>query len=227
LTATNTTSGTLSSVSIGAGFLQASAKVVAPLPNPDLCARGGNSGVQQGFSCFVGDLQPGGSASITFGIQPLAAGTLTINGSASFTSAALWQTTSADLSIPVGPAATDVQISGSASTGSPAPGSLFRYVFQVKNGSGQPAYGVTFSDSVPASEIPLGVFTTSNAPCSISGDIATCNLGDLPVGGQVTVTLSVDAPAVTGAVSDSASAYATNADTNPNNNTVSVTVNVK
>jgi hypothetical protein len=227
LTATNTSSVTLTSAELGVGFSQASAKLVAPAPNPDLCGRGGNGGVSMGISCFIGDLQPGTSTTITFGLQPQAAGTLNITTAASFFMNGVWQTVPGGLSIPVAPAPTDVQISGSASTGSPQVGSSFRYVFQVKDGSGQPAYGVSFTDTLPQTESLLGAFASTGAPCSISGATATCSLGDLAAGGQATVTINVQAPSTLGSLTDTASAYATNADTDLANNSVAVTVSVK
>jgi uncharacterized repeat protein (TIGR01451 family) len=227
LAVTNASTVPLTSTQVGVGFPQASAKLVAPLANPDLCARGGSGGVSTGVSCFIGDLQPGDTTTISFGLQALTAGTLTLNASAGFFQSGIWLTESTELAIAVAPAATDVQISGSATTGSPQAGAIFYYVFQVKNGSGQPAYGVAFTDAIPQAESLLSASISSGVPCSISGGNVSCSLGDLGVGSQVTLTIGVRAPATLGSVTDSASAYATNADTNLSNNTVAVTVNVK
>lgn len=227
VTTTNTSAVILRTVELGISFPQANARLVAPVANPDLCARGGNGGVSMGISCLIGDLQPGASSAITFGLDPLVAGTLGINAGATYFNNAVFETVQDGLSIPVAPAPTDVQISGSASTGSPLLGSTFSYNFQVKNGSGQPAYGVSFTDSVPQAETPLGAFTSSGAPCTISAQDVSCAIGDLAVGAQVTVTLTVRAPSVAGSLTNTASAFATNADTNLSNNTVGVTVTAK
>ena len=68
------------------------AKLVSTVPNPDLCGRGANGGTTTGIACFIGDVQPGASETITFGLQPLSTGTLAINAAASFFDNALWQT---------------------------------------------------------------------------------------------------------------------------------------
>ena len=226
ISTTNTTASPIDSVRLSVSWPQANAKLVAPLPNPDLCGRVGNGGTSMLFSCFMGTLQPGASITIPFAMQPLVADTLQVSGGQSTTNNVFFQTITG-LNIPVAAAPTDVQVSGSASTGSPTRGTNFSYSFQVKNGGSQPAYGVTFTDSLPVGETLIAARTDSFAPCTVSDGTATCNLGDLAVGGQVLVVVGVTAPSTPMVLTNTASATATNGDTQPRNNSISVTVQVK
>jgi uncharacterized repeat protein (TIGR01451 family) len=120
-----------------------------------------------------------------------------------------------------------VQVSGSASTGSPARGANYFYTFQVKDSGSQPAYGVTFTDTVPAGLTLVGAITNTGAPCTLSGATVTCTLGDIAVGAQVNVTVNVTAPTTPMTLTDTGSASDTNGDTQPSNNAVSVTIQIK
>jgi uncharacterized repeat protein (TIGR01451 family) len=135
----------------------------------------------------------------------------------------------------VAPAATDIQISGAASTGSPLVGSTFTYTYQVKNSGPWGTYGgVTFIDRLPAS---LTLFNSSvtqahviaqdtgqqaevtnpnpNGGCSAlqnpdgTTDI-TCPLDDMTVGGQsnqATITLTVTASGAPQPIANTASVH--------------------
>ena len=187
---------------------------------------GGNAGPA---SCSFGTLAPGGVASVTVSIVAATPGTYTLDP------AALGQipiagsgvqivTTSADLSVPVSPGPTDVQLTGSSNNGSPPVGSTFAYTFQVKDNGPQGASGVTFDDTLPAT-IGLSGVSTNVGTCT--SDPATgsvhCALGDLAVGQQAVIVITAAATA-TGAVTDTASTAMTGADSQPANNTVGVTV---
>ena len=144
----------------------------------------------------------------------------------------------------VAPAATDIQISGAASTGSPAVGSTFSYVYQLKNAGPWGTYGgVTFVDTLPdalsyvASSITvvsplLGQAVNVVDVCSVVGQTVTCRVGELQNGGpngQVTVTINVTAPSAAGQIVNTASALvvAPQTDSNPRNNSVSVSVTTR
>jgi uncharacterized repeat protein (TIGR01451 family) len=188
------------------------------------CARvgGGSNGAL--VICPVPGLVSGGSATISFSVVPQTLGVLgvsvgDIDGGT---------TSGVGLVVPVAPAPTDVQVTGSASTGSPALGSTFTYTYQVKDNGPWPAPGVTFSDTLPSSLELLGV-TSSVGTCSQAAGTVSCALGDLPVGGQANVSLSVQAPPVAESVTDTASAAMADGvtDRQPANNAVSVTVQAR
>ena len=144
----------------------------------------------------------------------------------------------------VAPAATDIQITGSASNGSPAVGSTFTYTFQVKNAGPWGTYGgVTFVDTLPDSLTYVSSSITVVQPltgqsvavadvCSVVGQTVMCRLGELQNGGpngQTTVTISVTAPSSAGQIVNTASAsvVAPQTDSNARNNSVAVTVTPK
>jgi uncharacterized repeat protein (TIGR01451 family) len=131
----------------------------------------------------------------------------------------------------VAPAATDIQITGAASTGSPSVGSTFTYTYQIKDagpwGSGG---GLTFVDTLPASLTYVGA-ALGNI-CSAVGQTVSCRIGDLDNGGtfgQATITLTVIASSTPQQIVNTASVLTVppQTDSNPTNNSVTVTVTTK
>ncbi|HLK66652.1 MAG TPA: DUF11 domain-containing protein [Bryobacteraceae bacterium] len=135
----------------------------------------------------------------------------------------------------VAPAATDIQITGSASTGAPPAGSTFTYTYQVKNAGPWGTYGgITFVDDLPAS---LTFVSASVSPlsalkalaCSVQGQVVTCPLNEMQNGGasgQATITLTVLASGPPQLVVNTASALTLlpQSDLNNANNSVTVAV---
>jgi Domain of unknown function DUF11 len=85
---------------------------------------------------------------------------------------------------------------------------------------------VTFGDTLPASLSFVGV-TSSADSCSQAAGIINCAFGNMAVGAQANVVISVQAPATAQTITDSASVAEGVTDRQPANNTVSVTVQVK
>ena len=138
----------------------------------------------------------------------------------------------------VSPAATDIQIKGAASNGAPPAGSTFTYTFQIKNAGPWGTYGgVLFTDTLPpaltyvsASVSPLSALAA--LACSVQGQMATCPLNELQNGGtsgQATITLTVVASSNPQQIVNTASALTVlpQSDSNPTNNSVTVTVTSK
>ncbi len=127
----------------------------------------------------------------------------------------------------------DLQISGSASTGSPDPGSVYTYSFLVKNSGPSSATNVVLSDMVPAGTTPnLAMIQGGNTPCPMWGDLDgsstwRCDLGTIAKGGQTTVIVSVVAPEVAQTITNTASVASAVADPKPTNNASTVSVTVK
>lgn len=122
----------------------------------------------------------------------------------------------------------DLQVSGSASTGSPAAGAAFSYTFQVKNSGPQAATAATFTDALPlGTTYNSAIVNGASAPCGVSNAIIACDLGSLASGTQATVVISVTAPTTAGNYSNTGSTTSGVADPQPANNSVSVTVQVK
>jgi uncharacterized repeat protein (TIGR01451 family) len=122
----------------------------------------------------------------------------------------------------------DLQVYGSASTGSPNAGSSYSYTFQVKNSGTDAASSVTFGDALPAG-VGLNVATVngSSAACSNVDTVVSCDLGSLPSGGQATVVVNAFAPATVGTYSNTGTATSATTDPNAGNNAVAVSVQIK
>jgi uncharacterized repeat protein (TIGR01451 family) len=145
----------------------------------------------------------------------------------------------------VTPAATDIQITGAASTGSPRPGSTFTYTYQVKNAGPWGTYGgIIFVDTLPASltyvssSVLLGgldrftgqptQFTELNG-CTAVGQTVACPLQDMTNGGlagQAAITITVTASGVPQQIVNTASVHTVLPQTDSNIANNSVTVNV-
>jgi uncharacterized repeat protein (TIGR01451 family) len=131
-------------------------------------------------------------------------------------------------------AGADLQITGSASTGSPTPGSAYFYTFQIKNSGPDAATDVVFTDPVPAGTNPN--YATSQGsvlPCALVGLNATggtnfqCNVGTIFKGGQANVVVNVTAPQTAAAIVNTATVTSATPDPKLDNNAVTVSVAVK
>ena len=147
------------------------------------------------------------------------------------------QSSASGLSAPVSPLATaatvsnsgaDLQVSGSASTGSPNPGATFTYTFQVKNSGPNPATAPTLTDALPVGTgfVSAAVNGVPGA-CSLVDTMVSCNLGDLASGAQATVAIAVTAPLAAGTFTNTGSVASSVLDPNGSNNSVTVNAQVK
>ena len=125
----------------------------------------------------------------------------------------------------------DLQLSGSASTGSPAPGVAFSYSFLVKDSGPDTASSVVLTDPLPTGTVyNYATANGSTLPCAAFGDgnggtYAACNLGSMAKGGQATVVVNVNAPI--GTFTNTATVSSATTDPVSTNNSVGVTVQVK
>lgn len=132
----------------------------------------------------------------------------------------------------VGPAPTDEQLTGSASTGSPAVGANYTYTYQIKNAGPWGTFGgVTFTDVLPASVTYVGYTAPPGTTCSAVGQTVTCQVVDhVNLNGQSsTIALTVTAPGTAQQIVNSASIAFTSPQTDSNlaNNTLSIVVTSK
>lgn len=216
VTVTNTTAGPIA-FNLGLDFPDTT---VTALP-AGCVGLGGGSGL---FVCPGLSLQPGATLVVQAQIRPNIAGSVTYGATvvgSTFPSNSLNDTQN------VAPAPTDVQVTGSSNNGSPPLGRAFTYTFQVKNNGPFATFGgVSFTDALPASLTFLGV-STNIGTCS-GGATVSCALGDLPVGGQATIQISVQAPLAPQTIANTASiALGQQTDRNPANDSVTVTVTPK
>lgn len=126
----------------------------------------------------------------------------------------------------------DLQISGSASTGSPNPGAVYDYTFQVRNTGPQSVSDAAFTDTLPPGAVyrSVTVQASTQSTCTPGTDPAgnatvSCDLVVMPKSAQATITVAANAPTTSGTFADTASIASSLSDPQPANN--SVTVNVK
>ena len=135
----------------------------------------------------------------------------------------------------VAPAATDIQITGSASNGAPPAGATFTYTFQVRNAGPWGTYGgINFVDTIPAPLTFVGASVSPRAAlaalaCSVQGQTVTCPLSEMQNGGVTgltTITLTVIASGAPQQIVNTASALTAllQTDSRTANNSVTVTV---
>jgi uncharacterized repeat protein (TIGR01451 family) len=229
LTFTNTSTSTTTNV-VAVGSLPNS----MTLKSISNCARlGGNQSTS--FNCTMPNLAPGASESATFSILASTTGSYDIPFGVA---AAIPDPNTpgasdiigdqATLTVNVQPGPTDIQVTGSANSGSPPLGGTFNYTFQVKNNGPIPAGGVTFDDALPVSIHVAANPTVDVGSCTANtvSNSVHCDIGNLGVGQQSTISLAAT-PNVAGAFANTATIAMTGADTHPANNSVTVTVQPK
>jgi uncharacterized repeat protein (TIGR01451 family) len=193
------------------------------------CAKlGGNQSTS--LFCSMPNLAPGASETATFSLLAAAAGDyqITFTPAAEVSEADGFQgiiDDSATLPVTVQPAPTDIQVTGSSNNGSPPVGGTFNYAFQVKDNGPQPASGVTFDDTLPSAILLGSTLTIDNGTCTanLAANSVHCDIGNLATGQQSDITFSAT-PTTTGSFANTATIAMTSTDTNPANNSVTVTV---
>jgi uncharacterized repeat protein (TIGR01451 family) len=127
----------------------------------------------------------------------------------------------------------DVQISGSASTGSPNAGAPMFYTFQVKNSGPESATWVAFTNSLHSGYVYRSATVNGRAglcsgiPDSVGGVTVSCALGTIDKGAQAVVVVDVNAPMSLGTYGITAAVSSTVADPKTSNNSLLINVQVK
>ena len=183
----------------------------------------GSCGVPSGgvFSCELGSLASGASATITIQVTPNAgAGGSRLDNLADVSNPDQPDPNSSNNSDTEFTAVTAQVNLSVVKADSPDPvrvGESLRYTITVSNAGPATATGVTLTDMLPA-----GVTFISSVPgvptCTHLAGVVTCDLGAIASGGQTVVTIDVLAPGTPGTITNTASATANEADTNPANN---------
>jgi uncharacterized repeat protein (TIGR01451 family) len=121
--------------------------------------------------------------------------------------------------------ATNLQVNGSASTGSPARGAAYTYTFQVKNTSNATAVNAVFTAVVPVASI-VGAISTVGT-CTTTGGTATCALGSFAGAASAKITVTAIAPTVAASYTSNGRIVSDNADAQPADNAEDVNVSVR
>ena len=127
------------------------------------------------------------------------------------------------------PTTTDIQVGGSAQNGGPAVGTADTFTWQIKNNTSTAANLVTFTTTLPASLLFQSVSTTIGAcqgPAPGSSGTITCSASTIGGGQTMTVVVNVKVAAA-GTIPVTGSALFNGTDTNPANNSFTVTINAK
>ncbi len=105
---------------------------------------------------------------------------------------------------------------------SPITNMTFLFTSVVANNGPAAATAVVWTDALPAGVNYLAATATQGA-CNFAGGTLTCNLGNLPVGGIVTISASLVPTALSGTFSNTVAVAATTPDSNTANNTATFT----
>ena len=192
------------------------------------------------LTCNLGDLASGASATVTLTVT---AGTTSVTNSATvsdFDAAGNPITDSSPANntasftttvINPPPVQTDIQVTGSAQNGGPNAGTIDTYTWQIKNNIGNiNAPNVVFTNVLP-SNLQFATASSTIGSCSTpadgsAGGTITCSVATLPGGQTMVVTVNV-VVAQAATISTTGSATFQGTDTNPNNNSFTVTIKSK
>jgi uncharacterized repeat protein (TIGR01451 family) len=183
--------------------------------------------------CLLSSMLPGASATVTVTISLTATTTNTASVQAfDSTGAPLSDpnpannTASASTTIGPPPTNTDLQVTGAASNGGPAVGTLDTFTWQIKDNQSTAANQVTFTTTLPAS-LPFSSVSTNLGSCQGPGPGASgtiiCTASTIS-GGQTMVVTVVSSVATAGTIPITGSATFNGTDTNPANNSFTVTI---
>jgi uncharacterized repeat protein (TIGR01451 family) len=188
------------------------------------------------LSCVLSSMLPGASATITVTLNETSTTTNTASveafnqgGLALADPNAANNSASATTTVGPPPSVTDIQVTGSAQNGGPAVGSTDTFTWQVKDNLSFTATGVVFTTTLPPSLPVLSVTTnlgTCTAPLGGIAGTVTCSAPSLGGGQTMIVTVGVKV-ALAGTIPVIGSATLNGTDTNPANNSFTVTVNAK
>lgn len=121
----------------------------------------------------------------------------------------------------------DLQATAKASTGSPAVGAAYSYLFSVKNSGKVQANSIVFTATVPAGLTVTSMLDGGSNTCTLVDRTVTCGLAYLLSGQTGGITLGVVAPATPGIVTMTGAFTAAEGDSNLTNNAATVSVTVK
>jgi uncharacterized repeat protein (TIGR01451 family) len=221
ITVTNTGPGTsagvavLDSLPLGVAFVSAS--------GTDWSC----SAVDQDVTCLNPTLAPSASTVITLVVTaPTSGGTvsntasvaaLTPDGNAANNQATTNTTVNAAADLSISMADSPDPVFGSGQ---------LRYAIDVNNLGPNTASGITVSNSLPPGNVTFVSATGSGWTCNAAGQLVTCTRPSLLVGAAPTITITVQAPAESTTLSNSATVTSTSSDLESANNTAVVITSV-
>jgi uncharacterized repeat protein (TIGR01451 family) len=232
ITVNNTSLNMAPSVTVTDTFPATGATFVSATASQGVCSAVGST-----VTCTLGAIAGGGSASISLVLNLTAQTTNTATvsmkdsgGNPITDPTPADDTSSATTSITTPTTTTDVQVTGSAQNGGPAVGTSDTYTWQIRNNQKAVANALIFTNNLPpglqfaSASTTLGSCTTP-APGTEGGTVS-CSAPALNGGAAMVVTINVTVTQ-TGSIADTGSASFSGTDTNPANNSFTVTIKPK
>lgn len=176
-----------------------------PAPSQGACTRSGAA-----VTCLLGPLASGATATVTFPVVPLAAGTASNGATATVGGGAVDPVSgnnAAYQSTTVRASSSDLAASASASPDPATVGQPLTFTLNVTNNGPDDAPAVTLTDTLPGS-MAYGAVAASQGSCVRSASTVTCQLGPLPVGATAQVTLTMTPTAASTATNSATIAVA-------------------
>jgi uncharacterized repeat protein (TIGR01451 family) len=230
ITASNLGPGTATGVTVSSSLPATGAFLVT---NGFSASLGTCTQVSTNITCALGNMASGSTATLTVTLNVTSR--IVIGASVSSTVAdpnPLNNTVSMATSIASPPptaATTDIQVTGSANNGGPTVGSTDTYTWQIRNAQNQTATNVVFSNPLPPGLLYVSAFSsvgTCTAPAPGSSGTISCSAPSLGNGQTMTVNIAVTV-AQAGTITTTGSATFSGTDTNPANNSFSVSIQGK
>src|SRR3989454_2715697 len=196
---------------------------------PITASRGSCNSTGGHFSCSIGTLAAGESATVTVNYTvPSTAPAGTQTNTANVTSTTPDRDTSNNSASDTDTVTTNADLSVTKSDGvttvAASDGVTRTYTITVHNAGPSQAIGVSLTDSWPGG-FTRGATTTSQGSCTSGGGSFTCSLGDLAAGASATVSANYTVPstAPAGTQTNTATVSSTTPDSDTSNNSASDT----
>lgn len=206
--------------------------VGSPVPSQGSCV---TSVPATSFTCNLAGISVSSSATVSVTLNVTGTATNTAKVQANDTAGVVLSdpnpgnnSASVTTNVAVATSTTDLQLNGSAQNGGPAVGSADTYTWQIRNIGKSDANGVVFTDTLPAT-LTYSSANTTLGTCTppTAGGAITCSASSLAVGQSMTVTVGVIVGTTPGAIANTGAVTLTGTDTNPSNNTATVTIQAK
>lgn len=213
-------------------ILPAQVSVVSATPSQGSCSGTTVPGDPlQPLTCNLGGLASGGGATVTVVVKvhsSVPEGAILINNATVSSDYSDPNTGNNNVTAPTTvQARADLAITKTSDASSYKPSSQITYTVTVVNNGPSDALTVVVTDTLPSASIRQAVYLSDTGGCTKSGDVLTCNLGDMPVGTSKSFNIDITVKGARGQVDNTASVNSATVDPAGGNNTVTYSVTVQ